>query len=53
MKQAGLGLNVTSIKSLPEGLKLGGDLDLNHSNIRSLPEGLKIHRDLNLIRCVL
>jgi hypothetical protein len=31
-----------NIQSLPEGLKVGEDLDLGHSNITSLPKGLKV-----------
>ncbi len=31
-----------NIQSLPEGLKVGEDLDLGHSNITSLPRGLKV-----------
>ena len=35
-----------NIQSLPEGLKVGEDLDLGHSNITSLPKGLKVRGDL-------
>jgi len=34
-----MNLNITSI---PEGLKVGGDLTVEDSNITTLPEGLKI-----------
>jgi hypothetical protein len=44
-----LDLYGSKIKSLPEGLKVGGHLSLFHSkNIESLPEGLQVGRDLYL-----
>jgi hypothetical protein len=44
-----LDLYGSKIKSLPEGLKVGGHLSLFHSkNIESLPEGLQVGLDLYL-----
>lgn len=43
-----LNLNNTKIKSLPPGLKVGGNLDLSHSDITSLPSGLDVKGHLNL-----
>jgi hypothetical protein len=34
--------------SLPEGLKVRGDLDLVMTDITSLPKGLKVGGDLNI-----
>lgn len=36
------------IRSLPEGLTVGGHLNLYSTNIESLPEGLKVGGSLNL-----
>ncbi len=41
-------LRYSRIKSLPEGLKVGGGLDLQSSSIESLPEDLKVGGDLSL-----
>jgi hypothetical protein len=44
-----LDLYGSKIKSLPEGLKVGGHLSLFHSkNIESLPEGLQVGENLYL-----
>lgn len=37
-----MSLGHSKIESLPEGLKVGGNLILYHSKITSLPEGLKV-----------
>ena len=47
----GLYLNYLDITSLPEGLKVGGDLLLWGTPITSLPEGLKVGGQLWLIGC--
>ena len=45
-------LERSKVKSLPEGLKVGGDLDLNGSiNITSLPKNLKVGGILWLFGC--
>ena len=45
-------LERSKVKSLPEGLKVGGDLDLNGSiNITSLPKDLKVGGILWLFGC--
>jgi hypothetical protein len=45
-------LERSKVKSLPEGLKVGGDLDLNGSiNITSLPKDLKVGGILWLLGC--
>ena len=41
----------SKIISLPEGLKVGGNLMLGFSKIESLPEGLKVDGYLNLSDC--
>ena len=41
-------LESTNITHLPEGLKVGGDLDLSRTNITSLPKGLEVWGHLNL-----
>jgi hypothetical protein len=47
-----LDLSETVITSLPNGLKIGGDLDLiDCSNLTSLPEGLEVGGDLDLENC--
>jgi hypothetical protein len=47
-----LDLNRSEITSLPEGLKVGGDLNLHMcKNITSLPEGLKVGGWLDLYGC--
>jgi hypothetical protein len=38
----------SEITSLPEGLKVGIDLDLRNSYIESLPEGLEVGDELDL-----
>ena len=39
----------SKITTLPEGLKVGGDLDLSYSEkLNSLPKGLKVGGELNL-----
>ena len=38
--------NCKNIKSLPEGLKVGGDLNLRNTTIGSLPEALKVGGNL-------
>ena len=43
-------LKLLNITSLPEGLKVKGDLDLSYSNIKSLPEGLEVVDNLFLHR---
>ena len=43
-----LNLIGTPIKSLPPGLKVGGDLDLEDTPITSLPSGLKVRGYLDL-----
>ncbi len=37
-----------SLKSLPEGLMVNGDLDLSETSIQQLPKGLIVKGDLNL-----
>jgi hypothetical protein len=41
-------MECNNLKSLPEGLKVGGGLYLEGTNITSLPEGLKVGGDLRL-----
>jgi hypothetical protein len=41
-------LKLFNITSLPEGLKVKGDLDLSYSKIKSLPEGLEVVDNLFL-----
>ena len=44
-----LDLTYSNIESLPEGLKVGGDLRLDGcANITSLPKGLVVYGDLNV-----
>ena len=43
-------LDETTIKSLPEGLEVGGNLDLSGSLINSLPKGLKVGGNLYIYR---
>jgi hypothetical protein len=40
-----------SLKSLPKGLNVEGDLKLNFTNLKSLPEGLRVGVDLDLRGC--
>jgi hypothetical protein len=37
-----------NIQSLPEGLKVGGDLDLRLTDLTSLPKGLKVYGSIML-----
>jgi hypothetical protein len=46
--EGGLYLNYLDVTSLPEGLKVGVDLDLRNSYIESLPEGLEVGDELDL-----
>ena len=47
-----LALGFSKVKSLPEGLKVGGDLSLHYcENLTSLPNGLKVGGDLFLNDC--
>ncbi len=39
-----------NLKSLPNGLKVKGDLDLRDTNITSLPSDLEVEGDLYLYR---
>jgi hypothetical protein len=39
------------LKALPDGLKVGGDLDLSFTKITSLPEDLEVGGDLNISSC--
>jgi hypothetical protein len=44
-----LDLNDTKIRTLPEGLKVGGNLNLTYCvKLKSLPEGLEVGGGLNL-----
>jgi hypothetical protein len=43
-----LDLRGTPVTSLPDGLKVGGDLDLTNTPITSLPDDLKVGGDLHL-----
>ena len=44
-----LNLQFSKITSLPEGLKVGGNLHLEHcTNLTSLPEGLKVGWELSI-----
>jgi len=48
-----LDLTYSNIESLPEGLKIDGDLILNYcENISSLPEGLLVRGNLILEECI-
>ena len=50
--KGGLDLSETVITSLPNGLKIGGELDLiDCPNLISLPEDLKVGGDLFLYEC--
>ena len=46
-----LNLWACDVKSLPEGLKVGGVLILEYSTIQTLPEGLKVGGNLSLYYC--
>ena len=48
LKVGRLDLSYTSITSLPDNLKVGGDLYLGHTPIASLPDNLKVGSDLCL-----